>query len=84
LRIQRLQNVPSGFVSDDVRSGAHAYIVSRNFAKILISLNEPAFLTVDGLYSALAWDKYFRMIRVRHSLIDQSNSPSSIKPSKLG
>jgi GR25 family glycosyltransferase involved in LPS biosynthesis len=83
LRIVRVQGVPSRFIPDDIRSGAHAYIVSRNLAQILLSLNQPAFLTADGLYSALAWDKKFKMIRVRRSYIKQSDSPSSIKVPKL-
>jgi GR25 family glycosyltransferase involved in LPS biosynthesis len=82
LRIVRVQGVPSFFIPDDIRSGAHAYIVSRNLAQVLLSLNQPAFLTADGLYSALAWDKKFKMIRVRHSFIKQSDSPSSIKVPK--
>ncbi len=79
LRIQRLQGVPKNSVPDDIRSGAHCYIVSKFLAQTLISLNNPAFLTADGLYSALAWDKSFKMIRLRKSVVSQSNSPSSIK-----
>ena len=79
LRIKRLSGVPKGFIPDDVRSGAHCYVISRNCAQFAISLNTPAFLTADGFYSALAWDKYFKMLRVRGTWIVQSASPSSIK-----
>ena len=79
LRIQRVQNVPNNCIPDDIRSGAHCFIVSRTLARTLISLNDPAFVTADGLYSALAWDKSFKMIRLRRSAVSQSNSPSSIK-----
>lgn len=79
LRIKRIRKVPRGFVPDDIRSGAHAYVISRTMAEKLLLLNNPAFLTADGFYSSLAWDKAFRMIRVRKSFVSQSNSPSSIK-----
>jgi GR25 family glycosyltransferase involved in LPS biosynthesis len=79
LRIKRIKKVPRGFVPDDIRSGAHAYVISRKMAEKVLLLNNPAFLTADGFYSALAWDKSFKMIRVRKSFINQSNSPSSIK-----
>jgi GR25 family glycosyltransferase involved in LPS biosynthesis len=79
LRIKRIKKVPRGFVPDDIRSGAHAYVISRKMAEKVLLLNNPAFLTVDGFYSALAWDKSFKMMRVRKSFINQSNSPSSIK-----
>jgi GR25 family glycosyltransferase involved in LPS biosynthesis len=79
LRIKRIKKVPRGFVPDDIRSGAHAYVISRKMAEKVLLLNNPAFLTVDGFYSALAWDKSFKMMRVRKSFINQSDSPSSIK-----
>jgi GR25 family glycosyltransferase involved in LPS biosynthesis len=79
LRIKRIKKVPRGFVPDDIRSGAHAYVISRKMAEKVILLNNPIFLTADGFYSALAWDKSFKIIRVRKSFINQSNSPSSIK-----
>ena len=79
LRVQRARRVPSRFVPDDIRSGAHAYIISRRLATVVLTLNNPAFLTADGFYSSLAWDKSFKMLRVRNSHINQSNSPSSIK-----
>ena len=79
LRIKRIRGVPKGFVPDDIRSGAHAYVISRTMAEKVLLFNDPVFLTTDGFYSSLAWDKAFRMIRVGKSFINQSDSPSSIK-----
>ena len=79
LRVHRVRHVPSRFIPDDIRSGAHSYIISRDLAGTVLKLNNPAFLTADGFFSSLAWDKSFKMIRVRRSHINQSNSASSIR-----
>lgn len=81
LRIRRNLEVPSGFIPDDIRSGAHCYIVSRDFAKVILKLNNPAFLTIDSLYGSLPWNHHFRMIRTSKPWVGQSKSKSSIKTS---
>lgn len=79
LRVRRSYMLSYRWVADDIRAGAHFYIISRGFAETASKLNDPAFLTADGFYMALAWDKHFKMARTRHSYVKQSNSPSSIK-----
>lgn len=79
LRLRRIQGIPRGFLPDDIRSGAHCYVVSRNFAQTILFLNNPAFLTIDSLYGTLPWNHHFRMIRTTRSWVDQTDSKSSIK-----
>lgn len=79
LRVRRNHKLPSFWVADDIRAGSHLYLISRRFAEIASRLNDPAFLTADGFYMALAWGKHFKMARTRQSYVRQSNSPSSIK-----
>ena len=79
LRIKRRMGVPSGFIPDDIRSGAHCYVISRELAKAVLGLNKPAFLTIDSLYGSLPWNHKFEMIRTSKSWVRQSKSQSSIK-----
>lgn len=78
LRTSRLSSTPFGFIPDDFRSGAHAYVISRELAEELVNVNEPAILTIDSLLGILSWTHKFRIMRVKKSWITQSNSPSSI------
>jgi hypothetical protein len=79
LRLRRSVGLPTGFFPDDIRSGAHSYIVNRHFAETILKLNNPAFLTIDSLYGSLTWNHHFRMIRASRSWVGQTNSASSIK-----
>lgn len=80
LRLKRTNNVPIGFVADDLRAGAHAYIVSRSAAqRILSNFREQNILTMDGFLISTNWTRPFRTIRVSRSHISQMNSPSSIR-----
>lgn len=71
------RNLPNNFVVNDVRYGAHCYLVSPNFAKSMLELNSPAFLAADDFYVALSRMKTFRMVRLAKSLSGQDGSPSS-------
>jgi hypothetical protein len=79
LRIRRRIGVPFGFIPDDIRSGAHCYVISRKLAEVVLRLNDPAFLTIDSLYGSLTWNHQFKMIRTSNSWVKQTNSQSSIK-----
>jgi GR25 family glycosyltransferase involved in LPS biosynthesis len=82
LRVKRAKDVPFGFIPDDLRAGAHAYIISRNCAqRLLNSHSSQRVLTTDGLFIALNWTKQFRTLRLQKSLVRQISSPSSIKES---
>ena len=80
LRVGRSVGVPLKFVPDDLRAGAHAYILSRNCAKVLLDHHHnQRVLTTDGLMIASNWTKPFKTIRLRKSLVRQISSASSIK-----
>jgi GR25 family glycosyltransferase involved in LPS biosynthesis len=79
LRVRRKNNLPTDWVADDFRAGAHTYLVSRSAATKILKLNSPAFLTTDAFYSSLNSEKAFRIFRSYKSLVGQINSQSSIK-----
>ena len=66
------------FVLHDIRAGAHAYLISRSFAKFCLTINDPIFLSADGVFMAIGVSRNFRMARSRFNLVGQSGSPSSI------
>jgi GR25 family glycosyltransferase involved in LPS biosynthesis len=71
--------LPGQFVVNDIRYGAHCYLVSPKFALSVLSLNSPPFLAADDFFVALSKMKTFRMIRLTKSLSSQDNSPSSFQ-----
>lgn len=58
--------------------GTHAYIISRNFAKAMISFNDPVYLPADLALMELVRTEHYRGARLTRSLVGQSDSPSSI------
>jgi GR25 family glycosyltransferase involved in LPS biosynthesis len=70
-------SLPKNFIVNDVRFGAHCYLVTPKFANRILKLNNPAFLPADDFYVALCRAKSFKMIRLRKSLSRQDSSPSS-------
>lgn len=80
LRVQRAQKVPIGFVPDDLRAGAHAYLVSRKAALSIVSVyKNQNILTTDGFLIATNWTRPFRTLRLYKSFVDQIQSQSSIR-----
>ena len=78
-RVLKQSEIPVQIVLDDIRPGAHAYIISKKFAQEMLKINTPAFLSTDQLYISLGQMRIFSMGRLRKSLISQSNSPSSVR-----
>lgn len=78
LLIREQVGVPFTIVCNDIRAGAHAYVVSRNFAEAALRINSPEFLSTDAVYISVGWMRSFKVLRFRRSLIGQSNSESSI------
>ena len=66
-------------VKNDFRSGAHAYIVRREFAQKLLGFNNPVLFSADQFLVSLAKMKSFSFARLRRSIVRQSNSPSSVQ-----
>jgi len=71
------RDLPSDFILNDVRYGAHCYIVMPGFAGKVLKLNDPAFLSADDFYVALSKMRSFRMARLKQSQSSQDDSPSS-------
>lgn len=69
---------PRKTVLHDIHAGGHAYVISRDFATGALGINNPVFLSTDGVFMSLAKSRAFKMGRVRKSLVGQSNSPSSV------
>jgi GR25 family glycosyltransferase involved in LPS biosynthesis len=69
--------LPKNFIVNDVRFGAHCYLITPKFASKILALNSPAFLPADDFYVALSRAKSFKMIRLRRSLSQQDASISS-------
>jgi GR25 family glycosyltransferase involved in LPS biosynthesis len=72
------KKLPKDFVVNDIRYGAHCYLVSPKFAEKISRLNSPAFLPADDFYVALGGAKSFKMIRLKKSWSSQDNSPSAV------
>ena len=58
--------------------GTHAYIMSSKFAHAVLSFNYPVYLPADLAMMELTKTKKYNVFRLNRSLIDQSDSPSSI------
>lgn len=78
LLVREQLGIPTWLVRNDIRAGAHAYIVSRRFAKAALEMNKPVFICTDGYFMSLGGMRTFSMFRLRNSVIRQSKSPSSV------
>jgi GR25 family glycosyltransferase involved in LPS biosynthesis len=58
--------------------GTHAYVMSSKFAKAILSFNSPVYLPADLAIIELAKTQQYSVFRLNESLINQSDSPSSI------
>jgi GR25 family glycosyltransferase involved in LPS biosynthesis len=76
--VREQKDIHKSIVLADIRPGAHCYLVSRKFAQAMLEINNPAFLSADLLYMSLGTLRTFKMGRLRRSLVDQSNSVSSV------
>jgi len=78
MRIRQYAAAPKHFIPDDFRSGCHAYFISRGMAQWVLDQGEPRFLTIDSLFGCLQWSHYFKLYRLRKSVVGQTDSLSSI------
>jgi GR25 family glycosyltransferase involved in LPS biosynthesis len=72
-----LKRIPSNYVLNDIRYGAHCYVVSPSFSAAAAKLNNPPFLSADDFYVSLGKMKSFRMFRLSKSLSKQGHFISS-------
>jgi hypothetical protein len=78
LLIREQFGIPFNVVCNDIRPGAHAYIVSREFARAAQKINSPEFLSADAVFMSMGWMRSFKMLRLRKSVFGQSKSQTSI------
>lgn len=74
LRPTRASEVPSFAIPDSFLPGAHAYMVSRDFATAVVRLNTPTFLAADDFYMALARMRAFNVFRLKKSIVSQKGA----------
>jgi len=77
--LREQEGVPYFLVCNDIRAGGHAYLVSRAFALAAQKMNQPAFLSSDGVFMSIGGMRSFRMFRLRKSLVNQTDSPTSVE-----
>ena len=76
--VREQKGIHKSIVLADIRPGAHCYLISRKFAQAMLEINNPAFLSADLLYMSLGTIRTFKMGRLRRSLVEQSDSVSSV------
>jgi len=79
LLIREQTGLPWSVVPNDIRAGGQAYLVSRKFALASKYMNNPSFTSADGMFMALGDVRTFRMFRFRDSLINQTDSATSVQ-----
>ena len=79
LLIREQTDLPWNIVPNDIRAGGQAYLVSRKFALASKYMNTPSFTSADGMFMALGDVRSFRMFRFRNSLINQTDSITSVQ-----
>jgi hypothetical protein len=79
LLIREQSGLPWRVIPNDIRAGGQAYLVSRKFALASRFMNNPSFISADGVFIALGDVRTFRMFRFRKSLINQTNSITSVQ-----
>ncbi len=84
LEISRASNqswrkqVPKRYILNDVRYGAHCYLIHSNLANEIVMVNEPPFLSADDFFVSISKMKSFKMCRLRKSRAEQDESPTSV------
>jgi GR25 family glycosyltransferase involved in LPS biosynthesis len=68
------RSLPKSYILNDIRYGAHCYLISPKFAETITLLNSPTFLSIDEFFISLSRMKSFKMARLSKSLCDQSET----------
>lgn len=78
LVIREQSEIPFSLVLNDFQAGGHSYLVSKRFSEAAQMMNNPSFLSADGMLMALSETRTFKVARVRVNLIVQSDSVTSV------
>ena len=79
LVISEQRGVPLSIVLNDIQAGGQSYLVSRKFSEAVQEMNNPSFLSADGMLMALSETRTFKVGRTRTNFIKQSDSVSSVQ-----
>jgi len=79
LIVREQKGIPFSLVINDIQAGGQAYLVSRKFSEAAQFMNNPSFLSADGMLMALSETRTFKVGRVRKNYIIQSDSISSVR-----
>lgn len=79
LLIREQSGIPFSLVLNDIQAGGQSYLVSRKFSEAAQDMNNPSFLSADGMLMALSETRTFKVARVRVNQIKQSNSVTSVE-----
>jgi GR25 family glycosyltransferase involved in LPS biosynthesis len=79
LLIREQSEIPFSLVLNDIQAGGQAYMVSRRFSEAAQHMNNPSFLSADGMLMSLSETRTFKVARVRFNQIKQSDSITSVQ-----
>ena len=79
LLIREQSEIPFSLVLNDIQAGGQSYLVSKKFSEAAQSMNNPSFLSADGMLMALSETRTFKVARVRVNQIKQSDSITSVQ-----
>lgn len=77
-KLRKILGIKQSLIYHSFEPGTHCYVINRDFAKVMIQINNPVYLAADLLLMSIAKSHNFKVIRVSRSLVAQSESPSSI------
>ena len=77
-KLRKSLGIKQSLIYHSFEPGTHCYVINRDFAKVMLAINNPVYLAADLLLMSIAKSHNFKVIRVCRSLVAQSKSPSSI------
>jgi GR25 family glycosyltransferase involved in LPS biosynthesis len=77
-RLRKSLGIKKSLIYHSFEPGTHCYVINRDFARVMLQINNPVYLAADLLLMSIAKSHNFKVIRVCRSLVSQSKSPSSI------
>jgi glycosyl transferase family 25 len=84
LRVAKYGKTLASFIPDSFFPGTHCYLISRETAQKILSLNDPQFLSADEFLIALSGMRTLSLYRTRKSVVSQSDSVPSIESRFVG
>jgi GR25 family glycosyltransferase involved in LPS biosynthesis len=76
--LRKILGLKAPLIYHSFEPGTHCYLINRYFAEVMVQINNPVYLAADLMLMSVAKSHNFKVIRVGKSMVNQSNSPSSI------